>query len=543
MRLTALVLAALGLASAASAQTAAAAQAASAAQGGTMQITSKRVEPIMQTVRVSRASTQTPLVLEVVVRRYVAGNRMAASAGDSSSDKLESYVWVNPSLCGLSASDTPPATVPGVGWHFTGQVVSRSPGQMAVRVNWQRMWENGTRLSNGPRGTQDITLRNGERVELDRVLPVGASSCGAVEAKLEAAVVDTPAFRLGVMSGQFVGVGRGGRGGVASASGRASGQGVGGGVAGGTATGATRAGGRGGRGAGTGTGAGAGTGVQSGVAAGATRGTTTSVTAAGRGRGRGAGQGQQGQQAQATQGQRGQQAQATQGQRGQQGVATGATTTGGRGGRAATSGTGTTTVYGATGQVAGGRGGRGQASQQGQQLAADANRLRAAIVSAASYDAELWLVHRKPDGIETVQQQTVRFGGSSATFKFPPVQVNTSKGMITIDITGRLQSFVGTPPDPDQPVTSQYFTFRSNFATAAGVQGGQQEAQRLMVTISRRARATGQNFLDTTGGSSMAIDVPAPNDVLSFEFPALQKATEDLLKGHLFSLRVRVTGR
>jgi hypothetical protein len=39
----------------------------------------------------------------------------------------------------------------------------------------------------------------------------------------------------------------------------------------------------------------------------------------------------------------------------------------------------------------------------------------------------------------------------------------------------------------------------------------------------------------------MAIDLPKPEEVLSFEFPALPKATEDLLAGHKFSIRLRVT--
>jgi hypothetical protein len=66
-------------------------------------------------------------------------------------------------------------------------------------------------------------------------------------------------------------------------------------------------------------------------------------------------------------------------------------------------------------------------------------------------------------------------------------------------------------------------------------------APHISVKIDRRARAGGPPLLDITGGSSMVIDVPSPSDVLSFEFPALQKSAEDLLKGHQFSLRVRVT--
>ena len=63
-------------------------------------------------------------------------------------------------------------------------------------------------------------------------------------------------------------------------------------------------------------------------------------------------------------------------------------------------------------------------------------------------DAELWLVHREPNGTETVQQQTVQFGGAVATYAFPPIQVSTARGTITLDITGKLQAFVGDPPVP-----------------------------------------------------------------------------------------------
>jgi hypothetical protein len=37
------------------------------------------------------------------------------------------------------------------------------------------------------------------------------------------------------------------------------------------------------------------------------------------------------------------------------------------------------------------------------------------------------------------------------------------------------------------------------------------------------------------------MDIPAADDVLSFEFPALQRSAENLLKGHQFSLRLRMT--
>jgi hypothetical protein len=148
---------------------------------------------------------------------------------------------------------------------------------------------------------------------------------------------------------------------------------------------------------------------------------------------------------------------------------------------------------------------------------------------AAGYDADLWLVHRKPDGTEAVQQQTVHFDAANTAFAFPPIQVQTSKGLITIDISGKLQSFVGDEPLGRRPLMTQ-----TTNDSASG--------QHISISIDRRAHAAGPPLLDITGGSSMVIDVPSASDVLSFEFPALQKSAEDLLKGHLFSLRVKVTG-
>src|SRR4030095_5939654 len=64
---------------------------------------------------------------------------------------------------------------------------------------------------------------------------------------------------------------------------------------------------------------------------------------------------------------------------------------------------------------------------------------------------------------------------------------------------------------------------------------------RIAVPVVRRARASSTPPLDARGGSSFFMDAPASSDVISFEFPAMPAATESLLKGHTFSLRIRVT--
>ena len=61
-------------------------------------------------------------------------------------------------------------------------------------------------------------------------------------------------------------------------------------------------------------------------------------------------------------------------------------------------------------------------------------------------------------------------------------------------------------------------------ADAAPVTAATPETSKIQLSISRRARSTAA-ALDVGGGSSMAIDLPKPEEVLSFEFPALPKAT------------------
>ena len=144
----------------------------------------------------------------------------------------------------------------------------------------------------------------------------------------------------------------------------------------------------------------------------------------------------------------------------------------------------------------------------------------------------MWLVHRKPDGAESVQHQNVRISGNAWDFSFPPIQVSTSRGVVTLDITGKLQvTPAGTEEKPDG---GQYFYY-FNKADPASAQG-----RRVTVSLNRRARAAVTPRSISRAAAASRSTSPSPTDVLSFEFPALQKETEDLLKGHQFSLRVRI---
>jgi len=370
---------------------------------------------------------RTPLMFEVAARGYLSGGRTGSMAGDSASDRLDGYVWADQTLCGMGAGDQPSGTTPWVGWHFTGTVLADVPGEMTVKIDWKRVWENGAKVQNGAGGTQTIKLRTGERVELDRVTPGNTGGCGTIEAKLEASVTSRVSYFMGVARGD-------------------------------------------------------GRGVLSGVGAGA------------------------------------------------------------RGG--------------AAGRGAGGGVGVGTASGTG----ADAGNFQKTLTRLrpikGSYDAEIWLVHKKPDGTEVVQQQTVRFGVAPKPFVFPPEEVPGGGGAITVDIAGSLQ--LNGPG-------YRFYDFNLAKGYGRGVQigqlarvdpptppspparGGQAAAgaetpttPRFMLSIARHARRT-TPFVDTRGATDMSLEMPKPGDVLSFELPPLQKATEDLLKGHTFSVRVRIT--
>jgi hypothetical protein len=379
-----------------------------------------------------------PLMFEVAARGYLASGRTGSMAGDSAVDRLESYVWADQTLCGMGAGDQPPAATPWLGWHFTGTVLADVPGEMTVRIEWRRMWENGARSQSGAGGTQTIKLRNGERVELDRVAAANTGGCGTVEARLEAAVTSRAPYLVGV------------------------------------------------------------TGVRGGVGAGARGG------AAGRGTGRGAGVGA--------------------------GTASGGGTTAVRGGGAGAGGGGVSGT-GVQGTTSTGRG-RVTALQ---------------LVGQGSYDAEIWLVHKKPDGTEVVQQQTVRFGANPKPFVFPPEEVAGGGGPITVDIRGSLQlngpgwRYYNFATGNRGAMTGQFA--RTDQTVAANKSAASPETPatvRFMLSIARHAKRT-TPFIDTRGATDVSVEMPKPGDVLSFELPPLQKATEDLLKGHTFSIRVRLT--
>jgi hypothetical protein len=232
------------------------------------------------------------LVLEIAAGRYGADGRRTSSAGTSGHDGLSTTIFMT-DACSLGAGRLGPETTGStertptglrthIVWQVSGRVVDRTAYGLAVAIDWRRIVDAGQPIGNGPGGSMQVTMRVGERLQLDSATtPAGAMSalCGESSAiRLEASVISRADQPYGVGTG---GRGGGGRGRPVGTSGGAIGSGTGGGVGSGAAVG--------GRGAGTGSGGGAGGAGASGISGG--RGGSGSGGGGGRGGGGAGGRG------------------------------------------------------------------------------------------------------------------------------------------------------------------------------------------------------------------------------------------------------------
>jgi hypothetical protein len=185
-----------------------------------------------------------------------------ASAFAGGEDQFNRFVSVQ--RCGLTASSSEPEATPRVGWHVTARVLQRNDDGVAAEIQWQRQWTDGRRVTDGQKGSMQVTMRAGERLTLDRSTLEPNESCEASEVRLEATVTRGSFGATWATAGAGFGGRGGGRGGrgvavmgagaSATAGAGASAGGVGAGAsAGGSATATSQTGvGRGGRGAGGG---------------------------------------------------------------------------------------------------------------------------------------------------------------------------------------------------------------------------------------------------------------------------------------------------
>jgi hypothetical protein len=360
-----------------------------------------------------------------------AAERLAAARGSAAARSLDLGDYAAPMPPAIPAAPTAMPTDAGFGWRVDGRIISGSPSEVVVQIDWQRLWDRGE-MVNGPRGSVALTLHPGERVPLDSIAALAQpAGCSGVTLTLQAAFAITG-----------VGGGRGGGVGGASVGGA-------GGRGGGGRGGASGAGGAGG-GAGEGAGAGA---LGSGIGG-----------AGGRGVGGGGGIG-------------------------------GGGGGGGRGGGVASGGVS-------------GVGGGGVSTSPGGSLVVrsgfDAQTLQ-------TVGAELWLVHKLPDGSEQAQQRSLRTVPSAGEFTFDAVRIPVANQEHVVTVTGSIQA--QRLPDG---------------------------SENLFIGIIRRIAINGDAGYYSQGGSGRTIAMPKAGDVISFEMPDTGVRAFNPFRSHEFAVRVRI---
>jgi hypothetical protein len=136
-------------------------------------------------------------------------------------------------------------------------------------------------------------------------------------------------------------------------------------------------------------------------------------------------------------------------------------------------------------------------------------------------EAEIWLVHTLPNGkTESLRMDSPVMAppySPSMGFSFETIAVPTPSGDVGVWISGsgQIQS--------DGQANTLAITITRLVFTPVGVPGP-------------RSRIVGQ------GNTTQTVALPDPNEVVAFDLPPLKRtdASDDLLSGHRFSIRVRV---
>ena len=109
-------------------------------------------------------------------------------------------------------------------------------------------------------------------------------------------------------------------------------------------------------------------------------------------------------------------------------------------------------------------------------------------------DAELWLVHRRPDGVENVQRLEIHAGQSGMGFFFRPTRVETTTATSMIEVAGDIR-----------PSTSQ-------------------NGPALAIAIERVWLSAEPGAAPFRGGSARTIPLPAAGEVISLTCRAAARA-------------------
>jgi hypothetical protein len=139
--------------------------------------------------------------------------------------------------------------------------------------------------------------------------------------------------------------------------------------------------------------------------------------------------------------------------------------------------------------------------------------------AARTFDVNLWLVRSAPGKADEVLHQTLRTGAGDAAFAFSPLQIETSRGPVVLQVTGSVA------------VTN-----------ASG-------AEKLVVNTNRRATFPNTAAVPRDGGgdvqghSKTTIPLPGPDEVLSFELPSLPGGNGRPAVSDRLAIRLKIAPR
>jgi hypothetical protein len=77
------------------------------------------------------------------------------------------YQTTGSSLCESRPASTTAPEDAGDGWRVEITPIRENAGQLIVKVDWQRVWEAGRKLTDGQRGSAQLSLHPGDRVLVD----------------------------------------------------------------------------------------------------------------------------------------------------------------------------------------------------------------------------------------------------------------------------------------------------------------------------------------------------------------------------------------
>lgn len=145
----------------------------------------------VQTTAAAQIQQSEPLV-QVGLFTYKADGSAFGMAYDTASGNdgtLNSVVYV--SACVIGAGNRQPPADATDAWRLSGKVLSSSPEQAVVQLDWQRVLAQGQKVD-APSGSSQLTLAAGERVLLDSVIPSVLSACSPTSIGFEARYASRP---------------------------------------------------------------------------------------------------------------------------------------------------------------------------------------------------------------------------------------------------------------------------------------------------------------------------------------------------------------